>query len=167
MKRKLPGGRKSTKRYEKHQKTLSEQRERDSAQPKEKTDTHQRTSKESVPPVKIDREQAAGQMLSEVHVVDTNKETPESTAKLASECQEEKMEVDKDLDLKIPSYDPVPKYLIDLKLTLPQKLAKSSSMPNLEDDPQAAQKPPSSSGSSSGSECSSNSQQVKRVNKMK
>ena len=65
------------------------------------------------------------------------------------------MEVDQDLDLKISPYDPMPKYLIDLKMMQPKKQTESASIPNLEDNPQAAEKPPSKLDSSSDSEASS------------
>ena len=66
------------------------------------------------------------------------------------------MDVDKDLDLKINPYDPVPGYLTDLKLLQPRSVSKSASMPGLEDDPSHEAMPTRSSDEteSSSSSCS-------------
>ena len=123
-------------KYERHCKNLSDQRGCDNTQPPVSS------KDKGAPPVKIDRERAAGKsastVRSEVHVVGMEKMTPASKVGSASNPnQDEEMEV----ELEETLHDTIPRYLINLCVSSgkspaepsPNRQRLSTEMPELED----------------------------------
>ena len=142
-------------------KHLSDQRGKDNTRPWEDSRTRRNAPEKEAPLIKINHEWAARKpatrVCSEVHLVEHPQEATTTANESASKLtEEEEMEVNKDTNLKILPYDPIPWYLVDLKPTQPPpEVKRLDSMPPLEDE---SDKPVSSSESSDEVESSSSSE---------